>query len=471
MHLTRDIIENTQDTFRDTLGIVTDEGKRKFVYPKKPKGRLHKARVVFSVFLLAILFITPFIKLSGHPFMMFNIVERKFILFGLAFGPHDFYLFVLATISFVVFIILFTVVFGRVFCGWVCPQTVFLEMVFRKIEFWIEGDYLRQKLLNDSKWTAKKISKKLVKWSVFFALSVFIANTLLAWIIGTDELYKIISEPVSMHPGGFIAMLLFSAGFYFIFAWFREYACVYVCPYGRLQSVLLDQNSIVIAYDNIRGEPRGKIKKAEVRTLGDCIDCKECIAVCPTGIDIRNGTQLECVNCTACIDACDNIMDKINKPSGLIKYASFNNVKDKTKFKLTPRITGYLVILTVLIAVLGILLYNRNPIDFMILRTPGMLYQEQPGGILSNLYSLKLTNKTFDEVPLQLRLENLQGEIKIIGSDINLEPNAVSETKFLVMLPKQKVNNVNTPIEIGIYTNGEKFQTFKSNFLGPANQN
>lgn len=471
MHLTRDIIENTQDTFRDTLGIVTDEGKRKFVYPKNPKGRLHKARVVFSVFLLAILFITPFIKLSGHPFMMFNIVERKFILFGLAFGPHDFYLFVLATISFVVFIILFTVVFGRVFCGWVCPQTVFLEMVFRKIEFWIEGDYLRQKLLNDSKWTAKKISKKLVKWSVFFALSVFIANTLLAWIIGTDELYKIIFEPVSMHPGGFIAMLSFSAGFYFIFAWFREYACVYVCPYGRLQSVLLDQNSIVIAYDNIRGEPRGKIKKAEVRTLGDCIDCKECIAVCPTGIDIRNGTQLECVNCTACIDACDNIMDKINKPRGLIKYASFNNIKDKTKFKLTPRITGYLVILTVLIAVLGILLYNRNPIDFMILRTPGMLYQEQPGELLSNLYSLKLTNKTFDEVPLQLRLENLQGEIKIIGSDIKLEPNAVSETKFLVMLPKQKVNNVNTPIEIGIYTNGEKFQTFKSNFLGPANQN
>jgi len=467
MHMQKTISPHKEETFRDSLGIVTDDGKRKFIHPKKPAGTFHRFRTVFSWLLLVILFGIPFLRIDGHPFMMFNIIERKFIIFGLAFGTYDYFILALGVITFIVSIILFTAVFGRVFCGWACPQTVFLEMVFRKIEFLIEGDHLRQKLLNQAPWGGKKIFKKLLKWSVFFVLSVIVANTFLAWIIGTDELYKIITEPVSLHYGGFITMLIFSAVFYFVFAWFREYACIYVCPYGRLQSVLLDRNTTVIAYDYVRGEPRGKIRKSKERTLGDCVDCRECVVVCPTGIDIRNGTQLECVNCTACIDACDAVMVKIDKPKGLIRFASVNNIINKTGFKVTGRIVGYSLLVVILIAVLTILLTIRKPIDVTILRSPGMLFQEQPDSRISNLYSIKLTNKTFVSVPVTLKLENTEGEIKLIGNDLVLPANEVSDARFLVMIPKDKLTKMNTPLEIGVYRNGEKYETFKTTFLGP----
>jgi cytochrome c oxidase accessory protein FixG len=471
MHMQSKHITEAEIPFRDKLGIITDDGKRKLLYPKKPKGKLYHYRTIFSWLLLGFLFGVPFIKIEGHPFMMFNVVDRKFIIFGQAYGPHDYYILALGVIALIVFIALFTAVFGRVFCGWVCPQTVFLEMVFRKIENIIEGDALRQKLFNEAPWRAKKIFKKLLKWSIFFFLSVLIANTFLAWIIGTDELYKIITDPVSLHLGGFIAMILFSGAFYFVFAWFREYACIYVCPYGRLQGVLLDANTTVIAYDYARGEPRGKIDKSGGRELGDCIDCYECVTVCPTGIDIRNGTQLECVNCTACIDACNNVMDKIHKSKGLIRFASSNNIKNKTKFKITRRLIGYSAILTILVVVLTILVFSRKSIDITILRTPGMLFQEQPDEKISNLYSIKLTNKTFNDVLLELKLENTDGEIKVIGGDIKLPPNGVSESKFLVLLPKEKIAKMNTPLEISIYKNGEKIETYKSTFLGPNIKN
>lgn len=470
MHMQAKKTENPVTDYRDTLGIVTDDGSRKVIYPKKPKGRFHNLRIVFTLALLAFMFGMPLLKIDGHPFMLFNIIERKFIIFGMAFGPHDYFILALGFIAFTVSIILFTAVFGRVFCGWACPQTVFLEMVFRKIEFLIEGDYLRQKLLNSGAWTGKKIFKKLLKWSIFFSLSFLIANTLIAWVVGTEELANIVTDPVSKHMPGFVAMLIFSGGFYFIFAWFREYACIYVCPYGRLQGVLMDKSTTVIAYDYIRGEPRGKIVKSEKRELGDCIDCKECVAICPTGIDIRNGTQLECVNCTACIDSCDAVMDKIDKPRGLIRFASENNIKDSTKFRITGRVIAYTALLLILTSVLVTLILTRKPIDVTILRAPGMIFQEQPDNKISNLYSMKLTNKTFDEVPVNIRLENIEGEIKVIGSEIKLQPGEVNETKFLVLLDKSRMTKMNIQLEIGIYKNGEKFEEFKSTFLGPSIQ-
>ncbi len=458
------------ESFRDHLGIITDDGKRRNIYPKKPKGKFYNARNFSSIALLAFLFGMPLIKVEGHSFMMLNIIERKFILFGQVFGTHDFFILALGFITFIVFIILFTALFGRVFCGWACPQTVFLEMVFRKIEFFIEGDYIRQKNLNESPWTGSKIFKKLFKWSIFFALSVLIANTFIAWVVGIDELKNIIVNPVSKHLGGFIAMMLFSGAFYFVFAYFREYACIYVCPYGRLQGVLLDKSSTVIAYDYVRGEPRGKIYKGEQRTNGDCIDCKECMAVCPTAIDIRNGTQLECVNCTACIDACDNIMDKIDKPRGLIRFASESNIKNQTKFKITARVIAYSAVLIILLTVLTILIFNRKPIDVTILRAPGMIFQEQPDNKISNLYTMKLTNKTFRDIPVTMKLENIDGEIKVIGKDIKVGSNDVSETKFLVLLLKENLKTMNTQLEIGLYSNDERFELRNINFLGPAVQ-
>jgi cytochrome c oxidase accessory protein FixG len=230
--------------------------------------------------------------------------------------------------------------------------------------------------------------------------------------------------------------------------------------------VLLDQNSVVIAYDDLRGEPRGKIKKGTERELGDCIDCNECVVVCPTGIDIRNGTQLECVNCTACIDACDNIMDRVEKPRGLIRFASSNMIKNKSKFKVTARVIGYSVVLVVLITILTLLISSRKPIDVTILRAPGMLFQEQPGGLISNLYSIKLVNKTFDEANITMKLDDMDGEIKLIGNELKIEGNGVGDARFLVLLQKDKIKKMNTPIKIEVISNGKAIGEFNTTFLG-----
>jgi cytochrome c oxidase accessory protein FixG len=455
------------ESFRDTLATVSKEGKRKWIYPKKPQGKFYNARNVISVFLLLILFVTPFIKIGGHPLFMFDILERNFILFGIPFGPHDFHLFVLVMIGLIIFIILFTAVFGRVFCGWVCPQTVFMEMVFRKIEYLIEGDSRDQKRLKELEWDSKKIFKKTSKHLIFFALAFLIANFLLAYIIGIDSLYNIIIDPPSEHIRGLLYITLFSGLFYWIFAYFREQACTIVCPYGRLQGVLLDSNSLVIAYDYKRGEPRSRIKRNEEAMAGDCIDCSLCVDVCPTGIDIRDGIQLECVNCTACIDACDAVMEKIKRPKGLIRYDSLNGIEKQQRFKITPRIMSYSALLLVILSVLVYLFSVRTDFSINILRTPGMLFQEQPGDIISNLYDVSIINKTFDNRPVNLKLENIKGEIKLIGTDIKLMPQGNYDGKFLVLIPKDIINKMNTPLMIGVYSNGKLLQQIKTSFLGP----
>ncbi|MFO7447865.1 MAG: cytochrome c oxidase accessory protein CcoG [Ignavibacteriaceae bacterium] len=456
------------ESFRDQLATVDKAGKRNWIYPKKPSGRFYTARNIVSIILLAVLFGTPFIKVNGHPFILLNIIERKFILFGIPFGPHDFFLFVLAMIAVIVSIFLFTAVFGRVFCGWICPQTIFMEMVFRKIEYWIEGDAGRQKRLNSSGWTGEKIFKKGIKYSVFFALAFIISNIFLSYIIGIDELFKIVTDPPEQHLEGLIAILAFSGVFYFVFAYFREQACTIVCPYGRLQGVLLDRDSLVIAYDNLRGEPRGKIKKEVVQHNGDCIDCHLCVDVCPTGIDIRNGIQLECVNCTACIDACDSVMDKVNRPRGLIRYASLNGIEKKTKFRFTPRAVVYTTILFLLTGTISYMLAVREELSINILRTPGMLYQKQPGDKISNLYDLNIVNKTFDKIPVDIKLHNTDGEIKLIGKSIVLEPQGNIDAKFLLLMPGDDLKRMNTPVSIGVYSNNKLLREIKTSFLGPV---
>ena len=310
-----------KDEFRDHIGTVNLDGKRNWIYPIKPKGKYYNARNLLTVFCLIVLFGIPFIKMDGHPFILFNVLERKFILFGQIFWPQDFIIFALAMITLVIFISLFTVAFGRIFCGWICPQTVFMELVFRKIEYWFEGDAMKQKKLTKSNWNTNKILRRGGKNVIFWIISFIIANVFLAYIISMDEVLKLVQEPIGANVGSLVSLMIFATIFFFVFAWFREQVCIMVCPYGRLQGVLLDKDSIVVAYDHKRGEDRAILRKKEERTAGDCIDCKQCVQVCPTGIDIRNGTQLECVNCTACIDVCDNIMDKVGFDKGLIRYA------------------------------------------------------------------------------------------------------------------------------------------------------
>lgn len=461
--------DQATEEFRDTISIVNEKGARKWVYAKKPQGRFYNARTIVSIFLLAFLFGMPFVKINGHPFLLLDVINRNFIIFGSIFTSEDYYLLGLISLTFIILLILITAVFGRIFCGWICPQTIFLEMVFRKIEYLLEGDYTKQMALDKSPWTMNKFLRKGLKYSIFFFISFLIANTFLAYIIGIDELFTIVTDPPSKHIAGLTSIILFSFAFYFVFAWFREQACILVCPYGRLQSVLLNQNSIVIAYDFIRGEPRGKLTK-KTASVGDCIDCRKCVHVCPTGIDIRNGTQLECVNCTACIDACDSIMLKINKPKGLIRYDSYEGIKNKVHRRFTGRVAGYSILLTSLIILTSALLANKKDVSADILRTPGSLYQQQDGDHISNIYNYKIYNKTFKELHYTFKIKNSEGTVKIIGEDQTAKPVNIAEGSLLIIFPKDKIKFANTPVVIEVYSDEVPVAEVSTTFLGPVNQ-
>ena len=459
----------TDQSFRDKIATADKQGNRIWVYPIKPKGKFYNARSALSYFLLAFLFGAPFIKVSGEPFLLFDVINRKFIIFSYIFWPQDFHLFVLATITITVFIVLFTAVYGRLFCGWICPQTIFMEMVFRKIEYFIEGNAGSQRRLNKSSMSFVKFFKKTIKHIIFYSLSFLIGNTFLAYFIGTDQLFKIITDPPSEHITGLMFMVIFSFLFYGVFAWFREQACTLVCPYGRLQSVLLDNNSIVIAYDYKRGEPRALVTRDDdFSNRGHCIDCELCVKVCPTGIDIRHGTQLECINCTACIDACNATMKKINLPPGLIRYASGNNIEKQEIFKFTPRIIGYTLALTFLLTLLSVLLLNRTEVETTILRTPGTLFEETTDGIIKNLYSIKIVNKTNFDKEISLKLKAPDGKITLIGGQLNLEKKNMVETAFFVEIDKKNIYSANSMITIEIYAGDELLDEINSNFMGPS---
>lgn len=454
-------------TFRDKVATVDKEGKRIWIFPQKPKGKLYYARTWLSVLYLIVFFSLPFIHVNGHPIFLINILERKFILFGQIFWPQDFFIFGLGMVVFIVFVALFTVVFGRVFCGWACPQTIFMEMVFRKIEYWIEGDGAKQKLRAKAPWDTKKIVRKMAKWLAFWLVSFIIANTFLAYIIGVKELNKIITDPIGAHIGGLTAIVIFTSVFFFVYSWFREQVCTVVCPYGRMQGVLLDKNSIVVSYDHVRGEPRAKYKKTHSREAGDCIDCAQCVKVCPTGIDIRNGTQLECINCTACIDACDRMMGAVGLDTGLIRFASENNISENKPSRFTSRMKAYSAVMVVLLGVLVYLLASRTDVGISILRTPGQLYQ-QSGGHISNLYNYKFLNKTYQDKELELKPENFKGAIKLVGAEkLSVPKEDDASGSMFILLDEREITKRKTQLQIGIYENGKKIKVITTSFLGP----
>lgn len=456
------------DSFRDSVTTISREGRRSWIYAQQPKGKFYTARSLVSILYLALFFTLPFVRVNGDPFFLFNVLERRFIFFGVTFWPQDFFVFGIGMLVFILFVVLFTVAFGRIFCGWVCPQTVFMEMVFRRIEYWIEGDASYQKKLDKMPWNSEKLAKRGSKHLVFFLIAFAISNTFLAYIIGTDALFRIIREPVSMHVGGFVALLVFTAIFYAVYAWFREQVCLIACPYGRLQGVMTDRNTLLVAYDYVRGEPRGKFRKTAEAGTGDCIDCFQCVKVCPVAIDIRNGTQLECTNCTACIDACDFMMEKTNRPKGLIRYASENGIANGERFRFTPRLIGYTIVLTGLIGVLAALLITRSDVDATILRTPGLLYQHQDNGMLSNLYNIKLINKTHDDIPVELHLETGDGWIELVGKPIVVGKTSEAASSFFIFLPENSIRQRKTKLRIRIYASGELVETVSTNFMGPS---
>lgn len=377
-----------------TLYTVDQRGNRKWVYATIVDGLFRKRRRIVTGILFAFYLTMPWVKIRGEQGILLDFFSRKFVFFGSVFQATDtIYLFlVFAVLALLLFFL--TAIYGRIWCGWACPETVFLEFLFRPIERWIEGDHLARRRLDQGPWTTEKIRKKLLKHSISAVSAWIIASTFLAYFVGREHLIQMMMAPPWENWPTFLVTLFLMGLMAFQFGWFREQFCTILCPYARFQSVLLDRHSLVIAYDQGRGEPRGKLKTPKPSDRGDCIDCAKCIRVCPTGIDIRNGLQLECINCTACIDACDSVMEKIRRPKGLIRYASEAELQGNPPHPLRPRVLIYAGILTLLISVLTVRLMNRDLTEVQFIRPPGeTLFARIDQNWSANQFTLAILNK------------------------------------------------------------------------------
>ncbi|ASK32487.1 cytochrome c oxidase accessory protein CcoG [Chryseobacterium sp. T16E-39] len=463
-------IEN--ESFRNSVGTMDDTGKRKWVFPRKPKGKYTNYRNYTSYILLALFFGLPFITINNNPFLLINVIDRKFFIVGQPFYLQDFFILALGAVTSVIFVMLFTVVFGRIFCGWLCPQTLFMEMVFRKIEYWIEGDRNKQMKLDRQEWDAEKIRKKGLKWSVFILISLVISHFMFMYIVGYREVFKIMKEGPAEHSLKFIVMLSFTAIFYFTFAWLREQVCTLVCPYGRLQGVLIDKQTINVYYDFKRGENRSKWRNGEDRKLagkGDCIDCQQCVVVCPTGIDIRNGQQLECINCTACIDACDEVMEKVGLPKGLVRYATESEIENQSKFHFTSRMTITTIFLAILIGFLGFLMYDRGSMEAKFIKPAGSTFFIKNGKI-TNTFIYTFLNKTNETKVLTIKVTSPKnGEITFFGSDhIILKGDQILKGNINITFPEEEIRFSKQNMVISVFDEkGKIVDTFETTFEGP----
>ncbi len=462
------------EDFRDHLATADKQGHRRWIYPKRVTGKWYRWRTWMSWVLLAVMFAGPWIRINGNPLLMINIVERRFAILGQIFWPQDTVIFAVAMLTFFAGIMIFTTAFGRLWCGWTCPQTVMMEMVFRKLEYLIEGDAQEQRALDAAPWTLNKTAKKAFKHIVFLGASFIVGNTLLAYIIGSEQLLRIQLDDPRNHLAGLTFMVLFTLLFYAIFARFREQACTFICPYGRFQSAMLDENTMVVAYDHKRGEKRAPLHRQQSHTarhaegVGDCVNCHQCVAVCPTGIDIRNGTQMECVNCTACIDACDSVMNKVGLPTGLIRFASLNNIERGEKQRFTARMKLYSAVLAGLITLFLVLTFTRSEVETTFLRAPGSLFQQLPDGRIENLYTLKIVNKTSRDLPIQLKLENAAGTLRLMGApQLTVPREKLAQTSVLIEMKPAELKGAHTPLKIGVYSNGKLLETVKTVFIGP----
>ncbi len=474
-------VVDDHERFRAELASIRPDGKRKWIYARKPNGRYYTIRTVLSWFLLAFLLVAPFVKVNGHQFLLFNIIDREFVFFGIPFWPNDFYLVALLFLTGVVTIVLFTATLGRLWCGWLCPQTVFMEMVFRKIEWIIDGPPKVQARRDAGPWNWDKVWRRGLKIAVFAAISFVIANTFLAYLIGSDTLVLYIQNGPFKHADLFIGLLFFTFVFFMVFYRFREQACLIACPYGRYMSALVDNNTIAVTYDYKRGEPRSKwtredgvAKKETLHTAhsrpngrGDCVDCYQCVTVCPTGIDIRNGIQLECVSCTACIDACNEVMDKVGLPRGLIRHSSQSAVEDGRSHWFTRRIGAYAAVWGILVATVVMLLVFRDNLDVKVLRQEGSTWVTTSSG-LGNVYRLQIINKSNTALPFTIRVkEPRQAVLTPLGLPSSVQPQQIMKGRFIVSVPPDAVQNGLVAVTLVIESNGTAVQEVTTSFIGP----
>lgn len=460
------------ETFRDSVGTMEQSGKRKWIFPKKPQGRYTDYRTIVSVFLLAIFFALPFLTINGNPVLLINILDSQFYIAGQPFYPQDFFILALGAITSIIFVILFTVVFGRIFCGWICPQTIFMEMIFRKIDYLIEGDRNKQMKLDRQEWNAEKIWKRSLKYFIFVVISLIITHWMYMYIVGYKEVLHIMKGGPFENFSSFLVMIIFTGAFYFVFAWFREQVCTLVCPYGRLQGVLIDKQTINVYYDFKRGENRSKWRKGEDRKAegkGDCIDCNQCVVVCPTGIDIRDGQQLECVNCTACIDACDEVMVKVGLPKGLIRYATEDEIEKEIPFRFTTRMKAYTAVLILMIGFLGFLLSNRGELEAKFIKPAGSSYFVRDGNI-TNIYNFTFLNKANKDQLVTIKVINPEHGVVKLSADnkIVLKKNEITKGSINISFPEKEMQLSKQKVTIGVYDQkGELLDSFDTYFEGP----
>ncbi len=462
--------DHIQDTsYRDHLSHYDGTGRRRLLHPRFPKGKFTTLRMIMAIALISLFFVGPYIRVGGKPLLLVNILQREFVLFGITFWPQDLFIILVGIITFAVGAILFTVAFGRLWCGWACPQTIWLEWMFRRIERLIEGPPKKRIALAKAPWTPRKIVIKLFKQIVFYSLALLVSLTFMAYLIGSETMLQYLQDGFAAHSGAFTGVMLFAGFFWFIFASFRENACILICPYGRLQGVLLDENSIQVAYDWKRGEPRSTLKHAKTMDrAGDCVEDELCVQVCPTGIDIRNGSQLECINCTACMDACNGVMDKLKRPRGLVRYASLNGIENGQKLRFTPRMILYSVVLTGLLGFLVFMMTTRTITETTILRAPGMTYTEAPDGRIRNLYTIKVINKTDQAMPLEFKLvEPSSGELQMVGQHQDLESGGVFEGAMIILIPESALKRGKNRVKIEVWTGERRLETIDTYFTGP----
>lgn len=416
----------------DRVSTIGDKGNRVWLYPTWFRGRLLTWRTIAHTVLVALLLVGPWIDINEHAAMRIDIPNRRIYFWGLQLFATDgsYFLFLWGFVLFGV--LFFTALFGRAWCGWACPQTVFLESVIRPIERLFEGSPSKRRKLDQAPWTAGKIARKLGKNAAFLAVCGAIGTTFVAYFLGREGVIEAQRAPLS-HPIGTFTFVFITGLTFFDFAWFREQTCIVVCPYGRFQSVLLDQDSLGVNYDEGRGEPRGK-KGTE--GAGDCVDCKRCVNVCPTGIDIRKGVQMECVQCMACVDACNDVMTKLHRPEGLIRLTSLNALAgEKTRF-VRPRVLAYGAALAAVSVALVFTLFNRDAVELNLGRQPGASWATLPDGRVQNAMQLRISNKGNENLSFEIELiEPDDAQIVTPISPMEVPPGSVQHMPVFVIRP------------------------------------
>jgi len=402
------------------------------VHPADVSGVHTRRRQVLFALLIGTYVALPWLPIGGHPAVFLDIQHRAFYFFGLSFNAQDVWMlfFLISGLGFALFVL--TTVLGRVWCGYTCPQTVFLEAFFRRFERWIEGPRNARLRRNKGPWNRDKLVRKIAKQVVFAVTAAVVANVFISYFVSIPELWAMIDAGPAAHPGAFGVTLIITGALYFNFAWFREQTCVILCPYGRLQSVMTDSDTIIIGYDEQRGEPRGK-KGSE--GAGDCVDCERCVNVCPTGIDIRNGLQLDCIGCAACVDACNDIMTKVGREKGLVRYDSLRGLRGGKRRYWRPRLGLYAVLGAVGLAVAFFSVSSRSPWEANLLRLKGAPYVVSEG-VVTNVFDLRISNKrsataTFTLQPVES--SGLQFEIPML--EVELGPMETKTVPIRVSAP------------------------------------